>query len=132
MTAAGCIAGLGKLIDAIVDSWDSDTTAPSAQSVGDNKPHGQCVVTTLVVQDYLGGSILRCDIPELGSHYWNLIPGVGELDLTREQYHSELPIPRGIEVSRRRVLEGDRAIAARTPERYELLASRVAIKVDAP
>jgi hypothetical protein len=114
------------LIDAIVDSWNVDTAYPGTAGAGHSKPHGQCAVTALVVQDHLGGTILRAsDVPGHGSIYWNLIPAVGELDLTREQYPYTLPLPRGEEVSRSRLLEGERAIAAGTPVRYALLAGRV-------
>jgi hypothetical protein len=116
---------MNKLIDAIVDSWDVMTSAPSAHyAAGDGKPHGQCAVTALVVQDYLGGTLLR-GTTEHGSHYWNLIPGVGEIDLTRGQFAADLEITRGVEVDRERVTDGERAIAARTAERYTLLAERV-------
>ena len=31
---------------------------------------GKCTVTTLVVQDYLGGELLRAPVEDV-SHYWN-------------------------------------------------------------
>lgn len=116
---------IDKLIDALRHSWHRDTAAEQCTSAGPSKPHGQCAITALVVQDYLGGALLRCEFPDKTSHYWNLIIGIGEIDLTREQYAAELEIPRGVEVPRARVLEGERAIAARTSERYELLKRRV-------
>lgn len=114
---------LSKLIDAIVSSWDVQTSAPGVITE-DGSPRGQCAVTALVVQDLLGGALLR-GTTDRGSHYWNLIPGVGEIDLTREQYPADLAITRGVEVGRERVLTGERAAAARTAERYALLRARV-------
>lgn len=116
---------LDQLISALRSSWDTDTAAAGCAAAGQNKPHGQCAVTALVVQDYIGGTILRCQFDDGSSHYWNLIPGVGELDLTREQYPADLPIPRGVEVSNTRLTDGERAVAARTVERYTILSKRV-------
>lgn len=91
----------------------------------DRKPHGQCAVTALVVQDLLGGEILRAEIEGLGSHYWNLVPWMGEIDLTRAQFPDALILPRGVIVPRSRLLEGERAAQARTSERYEELLAAV-------
>lgn len=120
------MSDLSELIYALGSSWYADTAAGSCAAAGPGKPHGQCAVTALVVQDYVGGVILRCQFEDGSSHYWNLIPAIGEIDLTREQYPPNMAIPRGVEVPRERLLEGERAIAARTPERYKLLAHRVA------
>jgi len=46
---------------------------------------GQCAVTALIVQDYLGGEILRGTVGE-ESHYWNRLPTGEELDLTASQF----------------------------------------------
>lgn len=119
--------GFSDLIDGLRASWGPDTSGGPGKH---GCPHGQCAVTALVVQDYLGGALLRCELKDAagvacGSHYWNLIPAVGEIDLTRDQFPADYPIPRGEEVPRSRLLEGERAIAARTPERYALLKKRV-------
>jgi hypothetical protein len=114
-----------NLIDALRFSWSAKTAAAGTVIPGPGCPHGQCAVTALVVQDHLGGALLRAEIPGRGSHYWNLIPAVGELDLTREQFPADLEIPRGVEVPRSRLLEGERSRAALTPERYDMLKQRV-------
>lgn len=107
-------------VNALRRAWCAETSA-TGRSKG---CAGQCAVTALVVQDTLGGEILRADVGGSG-HYWNLVPGVGEVDLTREQFGREEPIPRGVIVPRSRLLEGERAAAARTPERYALLRARL-------
>lgn len=111
-----------ELFDRIRESWGRDTSSPGTLGEG---PCGQCAVTALVVQDECGGELLRAEIPDLGSHYWNLLPGGVEVDLTRGQYPPDLPIPRGLVVGRVRLLDGDRAAKARTVERYEVLRARV-------
>ncbi len=113
-------------LSALREAWSDETASPG--------PHlgvrrfwravGQCAVTALVVRDLLGGDILRVEIPLYGSHYWNGVPTMGEIDLTREQYPAELDIPRGVVVSRDRLLKGARAVASRTAERYWILLER--------
>lgn len=115
-----------KDFEAIKKAWSKDTAAsttpPDAPSVV-----GQCAVTALLVQDWYGGDILRavirrfneeCECVGQESHYWNRIPGMGEVDLTREQYPGDLQIPRGEVVPRKRLTDGERAVAARTAKRY--------------
>jgi hypothetical protein len=113
-------------IKALSKAWCAETAA--AQTVKwEMAPIvvGQCAVTALLVQDECGGEILRADVCGQG-HYWNLIPAMGEIDLTREQFGAAVEIPRGIIVPRSRLLEGERAIAARTQERYIMLKTRYA------
>jgi hypothetical protein len=127
------------IIEKIRLAWDADTAAGASGTYKD--PKGQCAVTALLVQDLFGGDLLRavvevdtgddeyvdggwCPKTRDESHYWNLLPGGGELDLTRNQYAADQEIPRGEIVPRSRLLDGERAIAARTPERYALLRRR--------
>lgn len=113
-----------ETLNAIRDAWNDDTAASNTPESGYLKPHGQCAVTALLVQDVFGGVILRAALADDSSHYWNRIPGMGEIDLTRDQYPADHAIPRGIEVPRSRLLEGERALAARTPQRYATLRDR--------
>jgi hypothetical protein len=48
-------------------------------------------VTALVIQDELGGDLLRVVVGDT-THYFNRLPGGEEVDLTREQFGSR-PIP---------------------------------------
>lgn len=108
-------------------AWGQDTCAPGSAFDG---PNGQCAVTALVVQDIFGGELLRAeclDRGSWGSHYWNQIPGMGEVDLTRAQFEAKASITPGVVVPRSRLLDGERAVAARTPERYAILKARVGI-----
>lgn len=107
-------------MQALRESWCRDTGAADVGLTG--MPIGQCAVTALLVQDLLGGELVRAQVSPTESHYWNRIPGMGDIDLTRAQYSQA--IPQGVVVSRSRLLDGDRARIARTPERYALLKSR--------
>ena len=73
-------------------SWCKDTSSPSMQDSWneDNKALGQCAVTALIVNDFLGGKIMRC-MCESGSHYYNLIDGK-IVDLTVNQFLGEIPL----------------------------------------
>lgn len=114
---------------ALQEAWCRDTGAGTSGLSG--MPVGQCAVTALLVQDLLGGELVRAELRRVTfggrlvveSHYWNRIQGMGDIDLTRAQYAGET-LPLGDVVPRSRLLEGDRALAARTPERYALLKRR--------
>ncbi len=74
---------------AIRASWTSETTTiPIEWDVTTARERGQCVPTSLVVQDYLGGEIERVATIHRGfreAHYRNLIDGE-PVDFTRGQY----------------------------------------------
>jgi len=123
-------ANIGEIIASTRASWAPDTAGPGTDVQERGKPHGQCAVTALLVHELIGGEILRCEIKDsrgvvYGSHYWNLVPGVGEIDLTREQFPRDYPLPRGEVVPRSRLTDGPRAVAAMTCERYAVLRERV-------
>lgn len=72
------------LLDAIRTSWARDTSyEPDLWSL-ENPASGQCAVTALVIQDYLGGELLRASDGNV-THFWNLVNGA-EIDLTAEQF----------------------------------------------
>lgn len=114
------------MIDEIRKAWCAETSSADDYD-GSIPSDGQCAVTALVVQDWLGGELIRAEVQGAGgaSHYWNLIPDMGEIDLTRDQFPREWAIPRGDIVPRSRLLEGNRATNSRTPQRYELLKQRI-------
>jgi hypothetical protein len=105
--------GLARVIRAAwsAKSSSGDDWSPARPSVG------QCAVTALVVQDYLGGELLQSHVQGI-SHYWNRLPDGTEVDLTRDQFD-------------RFVLDGppqvrDREYVLSFPQtvvRYELLRS---------
>lgn len=78
------------LEQAIRESWSAETSAsPSEWDAGTAPERGQCVPTSLVVQDRLGGQLerLATDYNSVReTHYRNLLPDGTVLDLTRNQY----------------------------------------------
>lgn len=65
-------------------AWSADTLA-DPRWTSSTPSLGQCAVTALVVQDELGGELLRAVVDGV-SHYWNRLPDGSELDLTRDQF----------------------------------------------
>lgn len=72
--------------------WSRDTSADPDDWTRENPAWGQCAVTALVVQDFLGGGILRASLEDVGgyeymrSHYWNRLPSGAQLDLSQRQF----------------------------------------------
>lgn len=73
------------LFRAIKSAWSRSTSVdPSGWSPA-NPSWGQCAVTALVIQDALGGDLIRSSVRGT-THYFNLLPSGEEVDLTREQF----------------------------------------------
>lgn len=117
---------LEKIKPRIRSAWSQDTTSPSCQKIWsrENPAQGQCAVTALLIQDLLGGELLRTKVPGHGSHYYNRLPSGDTTDLTAEQFPPETDIPQGEPRDREYVLNSPGAVVARTNERYELLKNR--------
>ena len=81
---------LNEVRDMLEKSWTKETCSLGLKDIWtiDNKALGQCAVTALIVNDFLGGKIMRC-MCESGSHYYNLINGE-VVDLTDSQF-KEIP-----------------------------------------
>jgi hypothetical protein len=113
---------------ALRNSWGPDicNTKDASLWTPDNPAFGQCAITALVLQDYLGGELWKDDDND---HYWNH-DKFGDIDLTREQFPPDAVLKMTRIRPRNEVLEGERAIAAKTKERYELLKARVRKNLD--
>lgn len=105
--------------------WGRETASPGCQNSWSpqNPAWGQCAVTALLIEDIEGGEILRAVIEGFGSHYYNRLSS-WEVDLTRSQFPEGTIIPPGEPVKRDDILNSERAIQARTKERYEKLKDR--------
>lgn len=100
-------------------AWSAETSADPGRWRPSNPAYGQCAVTAIVIQDYLGGTVWRSRVNGV-SHYFNVLDGDRVLDLTKEQFpldavESDLSLS-----SRDYVLSFDA-----TRSRYELLKSRL-------
>lgn len=75
-----------ELVRALVACWCPETTN---EWDPENPAWGQCAVTALVVQDYLGGEILRVQASGPGfnwGHYFNRLPSGLMVDFTHRQF----------------------------------------------
>lgn len=95
-------------IEALIrSSWGPDTFPPDVHNpVWDpaNPARGHCIVTALVVNDLLGGVLVRGEVHVGGErvdfHWWNRLPGGIEVDLTREQFGPEETVTAGAALAR--------------------------------
>ena len=110
-------------------SWTSDTAFDKNDWSVENPARGQCVVSSLVVQDYLGGELVRCAVDSVDlheTHYFNLLDNGMVVDTTGSQYTESVAMTNkpvsyvGYSSIREKRLSDDD-----TRIRYELLKKRV-------
>lgn len=82
---------INKLYITLKKCWSIETCSPSSKEEWseENSALGQCAVTSLIVNDYFGGKIMRCMTPT-GSHYYNVINNE-VVDLTVSQFQGMIP-----------------------------------------
>lgn len=119
-----------EVIAALECSWSPETSY-GGMATQDNPARGQCVVSSLVLQDYMGGDLQKVkvtgdDIDE--THYYNVLDDGTTIDVTARQYDGlaitkrQVPIDlRGRFANVREKLLADDD----TQRRYELLKKRV-------
>jgi hypothetical protein len=118
MDLSGRAVDRASLFAAVRRAWAADTSFDSRWT-SKCPAAGQCAVTALVIQDYLGGQLLRAEVEGI-SHYWNRIKDT-DVDLTREQFARFAP-REVVTKARRYVLS-----FPDTVQRYEALRERVAM-----
>ncbi|WP_435844825.1 YunG family protein [Streptomyces klenkii] len=113
---------------AVRSSWDADTCTPEYRSrwTPGNPARDQCGVTALVLNDLLGGELVRGEVLVGGVrtdfHWWNRLGAGVEIDLTREQFRPEEIVTGGVVIPRPPEIK-------RLREEYELLRARVLEKL---
>ncbi len=75
-----------EFYQALKTAWSLES---SSKWTLENPAKGQCSVTSLVVQDFFGGSILKTQTYG-GTHFYNTIDGV-RWDLTISQFDRPIP-----------------------------------------
>lgn len=112
------------LVKALLEkSWCAETATRGKWS-SEVPSLNQCKVSALVVQELLGGELLRCDMTNGDSHYWNRLPDGSEVDLTTDQFRHIDGKP-----LRETVIVMDRSYVSSYPDtmrRYAILLQRVA------
>ncbi|WP_190107891.1 YunG family protein [Streptomyces cinnamoneus] len=113
---------------AVRSSWDAETCTPEYRSrwTPANPARDQCGVTAMVLNDLLGGELIRGEVHVDGRqtdyHWWNRLGRGVEIDLTREQFGPGEIVVGGEVIPRPAKL-------GRLREEYELLRSRVEEKL---
>jgi hypothetical protein len=100
-------------------AWARETSASPSEWSPSNPARGQCAVTALVVQDSLGGSILRGEVGR-ESHYWNLLSDGSQVDLTKDQFGAPVVVANIGSRTRDYILS-----FPETAKRYTLLRRRI-------
>ncbi len=83
---------LSTLEEALRNSWSKDTSHHIVRESWNvlNPSLGQCAVTSLVVNHYLGGKVFKASIVgKEYSHYWNELANNKKVDLTYIQFGNE-------------------------------------------
>lgn len=105
----------------LFNSWEKETCLSSFRSnwTIDDLSLSQSDITSLVVNDYYGGKIMRC-MTSSGIHYYNTIDDE-VIDLTKEQFHGEkIQYDNGEEITREYLLSNED-----TKSRYLLLKNNI-------
>ncbi|MEK3817544.1 hypothetical protein MKY20_00090 [Cytobacillus sp. FSL W8-0315] len=74
-----------KIMNALSKSWSLESSSKWSKY---NPAKGQCGVTTLVVNDLLGGEIKKTKLPD-GWHFYNMINGRRQ-DFTASQFIEDI------------------------------------------
>ena len=114
-----------RLHDALEHSWDADTCAEWEREKWSSclPAFGRCAITALVVQDFIGGRLVKD--PD-NDHYWNILEETAPpLILTREQFAEGVVLQVKEDRTREYMLASERSIKAKTPDRYNILRERV-------
>lgn len=127
-TALRCERGFSNKLEILQDlfwmSFRAETSSDPNNWRDDDRTRGHCAVVALLVQDILGGEILRASLEEvtgyedMRSHYWNRLSNGLQVDFTADQFKNRARdlMPRG-EARTRRYLLGNE----KTKARYEML-----------
>lgn len=120
---------LPELSEALQASWGADTAYSPKEWNKENKARGQCVISSLVVQDYLGGDLIRYEINEgqlHETHYMNQLSDGTVIDTTASQYTSPVNMKRKpIDIGEFASIRDKRLADKSTAMRYEVLKHRV-------
>lgn len=120
---------LQDISEALQASWGADTAYSAEEWSQGNRARGQCVVSSLVVQDYLGGDLIRYEINEKQlheTHYMNQLPDGTIVDTTASQYTSPVNMRRKpIDIDKFASIRDKRLADPSTAARYDILKRRV-------
>ena len=116
-------------------SWSVDTARTPSEWNESNPARGQCVISSLIVQDYFGGELIRYKVTGEGideTHFCNLLDGDILVDTTVSQYQTVVSQTRKPEKLDGFASTQERLLADEdTLRRYMILKSRVDAQLQA-
>ncbi|HJQ08154.1 MAG TPA: hypothetical protein VJ836_01580 [Candidatus Saccharimonadales bacterium] len=119
-----------QLTAALSKAWSAETSCWGDDWPPDNPARGQCVTSSLVVQDYYGGNLIRFAVRGEGiseNHYCNLLDDGTLFDTTRSQYKVRVIMQiHPVNLNGYSSLREKRLDDEETRMRYEVLKRRVA------
>ena len=117
------------IFKALQSSWAKDTAFDPKEWSESNKARGQCVVSSLVIQDYLGGDLVRYSVDEGDlheTHYANRLDSGVILDTTASQYTEPVTMRiKPVDLKGFSSVREKRLADNSTRKRYEILKARV-------
>lgn len=107
----------------LLTCYSKDLCYPKAQKNWNenNKSFGMCAITSLIINDYFGGSICKIKVDGI-SHYFNLIEN-NIIDLTKTQFNHQIEYKDYQIIDREIILNSD------TKNRYNILKTRLIKKL---
>lgn len=123
------VPSLSELTAALRKAWSAETSSWGGKWLPDNPARGQCIASSLVVQDYYGGGLVRFAVRGEGireNHYCNLLDDGTLLDATRSQYKVSVTLlMHPVDLSRFSSLREKRLDDEEIRAQYEVLKRRV-------
>ena len=110
-----------NLADRIKQAWSKETAFLPDEWSDENPARGQCAVTAAVVQDELDGEIVKCEVSgESYKHFYNRLLDGTIVDLTREQFNSDVVFENEMVADREKILSHPGTL-----KRYEILRNNL-------
>ncbi len=103
--------------------WSKDTTYSdvAGEWTTENKALGQCLITTLIVNDLYSGEMVY---DRKNSHFWNILPDKTEQDFSRSQFKVNRIFTITKYKTRDEMLFDENGVKKHTFEKYQMLKDR--------
>ena len=103
---------VAALETALSQAWSKDTSSYGDRWTPENPASGQCAVTAALVQEQLGGDIVRImftDHSVTDSHYFNVLPNGERVDFTYRQFSRDVTFQPPLETDTQALVDATHA-----------------------